>query len=113
MIRLEDIQYSRLPYLRGTYGIIGKEEREDIGEQRKQERQGYRRGKGGTHCNENPIYVFLFWELRDLSPNFHIHVSVRDLYIPSPRIGPHISCNNRIGRSIKRDICICKSLTDT
>ncbi len=25
-------------------------------------------------CNENPIYVFLFWELRRLSPNFHIHV---------------------------------------
>jgi hypothetical protein len=28
------------------------------------------------HCNENPMYVFLFWELRGLSPNFHIHVSV-------------------------------------
>jgi hypothetical protein len=41
------------------------------------------------HCKENPIYVFLFWELRGLSPNFHIHVSVSDLYIP--RIGPHIS----------------------
>jgi hypothetical protein len=41
-----------------------------------------------THL-ENPIYVFLFWELRSLSPNFHIHVSVSDLYIP--RIGPHIS----------------------
>ncbi len=41
-----------------------------------------------THCNENPIYVFIFWELRGLSPNFHIHVSVSDLYIP--RIGPHI-----------------------
>ncbi len=39
-------------------------------------------------CNENPIYVFLFWELRGLSPNFHIHVSVSDLYIP--RIDPHI-----------------------
>ena len=38
-----------------------------------------------THCNENPIYIFLFWELRSLSPNFHIHVSVSDLYIP--RIG--------------------------
>jgi len=37
------------------------------------------------HCNENPIYVFL---LLGLSPNFHIHVSVSDLYIP--RIGPHI-----------------------
>ena len=28
-------------------------------------------------------------EYRGLSPNFHIHVSVSDLYIPS--IGPHIS----------------------
>ncbi len=35
-----------------------------------------------VHCNENPIYVFLFWLLRGLSPNFHIHVSVSDLYIP-------------------------------
>jgi hypothetical protein len=39
-----------------------------------------------SHCNENLIYVFLFWELRGLSPKFHIHVSVNDLYIP--RIGP-------------------------
>jgi hypothetical protein len=41
-----------------------------------------------VHCNENPIYVFLFWELRGLSPKFHIHVSVSELYIP--RIGQHI-----------------------
>jgi hypothetical protein len=40
------------------------------------------------HCNENSIYVFLFWELSGLSPNFYIHVSVSDLCIP--RIGPHI-----------------------
>jgi hypothetical protein len=46
------------------------------------------RVKFGRHCNKNPIYVFLSWELRGLSPNFHIHVSVSDLYIP--RIGPHI-----------------------
>ncbi len=59
------------------------------------------------HCNENPIYVFLFWELRGLSPNFRIHVSVSDFYIP--RIGPHISCS-RIGRSI---VGIYKSLKDT
>ncbi len=50
-----------------------------------------------SHCNENHIYVFLFWELRALNPNFHIHVSVSDLYIS--RIGPHISCG-RIGKSI-------------
>jgi hypothetical protein len=59
------------------------------------------------HCNDNPIYVFLFWELLSLSPNFHIHVSVSDLYIP--RIGPHISCS-RIGKSI---VEIYKLLTDT
>ncbi len=40
------------------------------------------------HCNENPTYVFPEKELRGLSPNFHIHVSVSDLYIP--RIHPHI-----------------------
>ncbi len=39
-------------------------------------------------CNENSLYVFLLWELRGLSPNFHIHVSVSDLYIS--RIGLHI-----------------------
>ncbi len=39
------------------------------------------------HCNENPFNVFLFWELRGLSPNFHVHVSVSDLYIP--RVRPH------------------------
>ncbi len=33
------------------------------------------------HCKENPIFVFLFWEQHSLSPNFHIHVSVSDLYI--------------------------------
>jgi hypothetical protein len=48
------------------------------------------------HCIENPIYVFLFWELRGLSSNFRIHVSV------IPRIGPHISCS-RIGRSFLTD----------
>ncbi len=41
------------------------------------------------HCNENPIYVFIFWELCGLSPNFHIHVSVSDLYIH--RFGPNMS----------------------
>ncbi len=41
---------------------------------------------GSVHCNENP--AFPEKELRGLSPNFHIHVSVSDLYIP--RIGPLI-----------------------
>ncbi len=66
-------------------------------------------GKPRVHCKENPIYVFLFWELRGLSPNVHIHVSVGDLYIP--RIGPHtvFPCS-RIGRPILE---IYKSLTYT
>jgi hypothetical protein len=42
----------------------------------------------GLHCNENPIYLFPEKELCGLSPNFHIHVSVSNLYIP--RISPHI-----------------------
>ncbi len=54
-------------------------------------------GERGTHCNGNSVYIFLFWELRGLSPKFHIHVSVSDLYIP--RIGPHIS-SRRKGRPI-------------
>ncbi len=39
-------------------------------------------GGSTTHCNENPVYVFHFWELRGLSPNFLIHLSVSELYIP-------------------------------
>jgi hypothetical protein len=42
-----------------------------------------------VHCKEIPIYVFLFWEFRSLSLNFHFYVSVSDLNIPW--IGPHIS----------------------
>jgi hypothetical protein len=38
------------------------------------------------HCNENPIYVFLFWELRGLSPSFHIYVSVSDIFPKSVHI---------------------------
>jgi hypothetical protein len=40
------------------------------------------------HCYENPIYVLPEKELSGLSPNFHILVSVSNLYIPW--IGPHI-----------------------
>jgi hypothetical protein len=40
------------------------------------------------HTVENQIFVFPEKELRGLSPNSDIHVSVSDLYIP--RIGPHI-----------------------
>ncbi len=40
-----------------------------------------------VYGNENPIYVFPEKNGRGLSPNFHIHVSVNDLY--NPRIGSH------------------------
>ncbi len=47
--------------------------------------------QSGTHCKDT-IPKFETYipgkELRDLSPNFHIHVSVNDVYIP--RIGPQI-----------------------
>jgi hypothetical protein len=61
----------------------------------------FKKGGGGRNQNgpatstlqENTIYAFLYWELRGLSPNFHIHVSVSDLYIS--RIGPHISLQQK------------------
>ncbi len=59
------------------------------------------------HCNGNSTYIFLFWELRGLSPNFHTHVSLGDLYIP--RIGPHISSS----RKVRPIVEIYNSLTDT
>ncbi len=34
------------------------------------------------HNTENSKQIFPEKELRSLSPNFHIHVSVSDLYIP-------------------------------
>jgi hypothetical protein len=60
------------------------------------------------HCNENPIYVFPEKELHCLSPNFHVHVSVSDWYIP--RTGPHIFLQLTIDRPI---LGRYKSLTDT
>jgi hypothetical protein len=35
------------------------------------------------HCKEIWIYVFPEQEFRGLSPNFFIHMSVSDLYIPT------------------------------
>ncbi len=64
---------------------------------------------GSSHLNytENQIYVFLEKELRGLSPNSYIHVSVSDLY--TSRIGPYI----RLQRNRQTWILeIYKSLTD-
>ncbi len=57
------------------------------------------------HCNG--VYIFLFWELWGLSPNFHIHVSMRDFYIP--RISLHISST----RTSRPSVGIYNSLTLT
>ncbi len=38
-----------------------------------------------VHCKYISIYVFPEKELRDLSPNFHIHVSVSDLLYIFPQ----------------------------
>jgi hypothetical protein len=38
---------------------------------------------GTTHFKEISIYAFPEKELRDLSPNFHIHMSVSNQYIPT------------------------------
>ncbi len=63
----------------------------------------FRRGRIGTvtnflstHCNENPIYVFLFWELRGPSPNFHIHVFVSDLYNSQDRFTYFLQKNSQL-----------------
>jgi hypothetical protein len=50
------------------------------------------------HCNVS-IYVFPEKELRGLSPNFHTHVPVNDLYEYISMSGPPIFCS-RICRSI-------------
>ncbi len=60
------------------------------------------------YCNENPINVFLFWELRGLSPNFHIHVSVSYLYTYSQDRSTYFPAAE-IGRPILE---IYNSLTD-
>ncbi len=58
------------------------------------------------HCKEDLIYVFPEMKLRGLVPNFHIHVTVIDSYIPM--IGPAICC--KICRTI---LGIYESLIDT
>ncbi len=63
--------------------------------------------KYDLHCKENPLYVLLFWELCGLSPNFHIHVSVSNLYNFPELV--HIFGCSKIDRPILE---IYKSLTD-
>jgi hypothetical protein len=60
-------------------------------------------------CNENSIYVILFWELhtmRSLSPYYNIHVSVSEL--PYSQDG-----STYFLQQIRQIVRIYKSLTDT
>jgi hypothetical protein len=59
------------------------------------------------HNTENSKQIFPKNELRDLSANFHIHVSVSDLYIP--KIGLPILLQEKSGPILG----IYKSLTET
>jgi hypothetical protein len=67
----------------------------DINIQSKRTEEGYRTGRlyissFRSSCTARKIlFMYSFSMKCGLSPNFHIHVSVRDLYIP--RIGIHIS----------------------
>ncbi len=60
------------------------------------------------HCNENPIYVFLYWEWRGLSPAISTFMCLWAIYIFPGSV--HICSSSRIGRSI---VGTYKSLTDT
>jgi hypothetical protein len=60
------------------------------------------------HCTENSKKIFPEKVLCRLSPNFHIHVSVSDLYIPT--IAVFLFCYRKICGPI---LAICKSLPDS
>ncbi len=58
------------------------------------------------HNNENSKQIFLEKELRGLSPNFHIHVSVSDLF-------PGSVCLLRCRKICEPILGIYKSVTET
>jgi hypothetical protein len=48
-----------------------------------------------THCTENSKKIFPEMKLRGLVPNFYIHVSVSNLYIPT-KGGPIAGINESL-----------------
>jgi hypothetical protein len=58
---------------------------------------GARAREGGDepHCKEDPIYVFPIMKLRGLFPNFHIHVSVSDVFIYFHDYSSYLQQQNR------------------
>ncbi len=65
--------------------------------------------QGGVHCKDDPIDVFPDMKMRGIVPNFHIHVYVSDLCIPT--IGPPIFLQTN--RQTDPENTVYKSLTDT
>ncbi len=59
------------------------------------------------HCTENAKQIFAEKKLRGLIPNFHIHVSLSDLYIPTIDLPILLQQNRWTDRGI------FKSLLDT
>ncbi len=53
------------------------------------------------HCKEISIYVFLFWEFRGLSPNFHIHSCVCEPFIYSQDRSTYSPAAEQADRSLK------------
>jgi hypothetical protein len=48
------------------------------------------------HCKKSPIYVFFFWELRGLSPNFQfLHSCVCERFISSQDLSTYFKQQNR------------------
>jgi hypothetical protein len=64
------------------------------------------------HCKEISTYGFPEKELRSLSPNFHIHVTVSDLYIST--VNRQIDHGNIINRPQKHECrnrdCVCTDI---
>jgi hypothetical protein len=67
------------------------------------------RGWTPQRLSENSNQIFPKNKLRGLSPNFHIHVSVSDLYIPTVGLSILLQENTVCGPILG----IYKSLTDT
>jgi hypothetical protein len=61
----------------GGANVLEEKEPERKNGDRREEREGL-----ALHCFENPIYVFPEIKLRGFVPNYYIHLSVSNLYIP-------------------------------
>jgi hypothetical protein len=75
------------------------------------QRNSASRGGPIIHCYENPISAFPFWDLRCLSPNFHIHSCVSERFVYSQDRFTYLAAASKVDRPTLKKIY--KSLTDT